>query len=235
MLNDRACMSRRRELSGSGVRMCLRLPSPCSHASPLRSETISTRLGPFGFTLVEIIVALLLTGLVVVLAHAIVVDVADATIRAQRVARDADRAGNRRLWLLRALVGVDVASAAVVGFRGTMHLGERGEEDELEFPSRLRVGESSGLRIVRLWLGPDGRVLAGVSDPPGGIDAKPDTLVLAEDVAELGFDYLPSYGADTRWVPEWVSPVSAPVAVRWRSTKTDGQADTALLYVGAGR
>ena len=36
---------------------------------------------------------------------------------------------------------------------------------------------------------------------------------------DLQFDYLLEPGAESRWVREWVSPVSAPVAVRMRIAK----------------
>jgi hypothetical protein len=41
-------------------------------------------------------------------------------------------------------------------------------------------------------------------------------VILREDVASLALDYLLEPGADTRWVRQWLSPVSAPVAVRLR-------------------
>jgi len=46
-------------------------------------------------------------------------------------------------------------------------------------------------------------------------------------------DYLLDYGAGARWVDEWVSPVSAPVAARLRLLHTGGRADTLLLHIGS--
>jgi len=43
-----------------------------------------------------------------------------------------------------------------------------------------------------------------------------ETLQLADSVAHLAFDYLLEPGADTKWVREWISPVSAPLAIRVR-------------------
>ena len=40
-----------------------------------------------------------------------------------------------------------------------------------------------------------------------------------DSVAELALDYLLEPGAESRWVREWVSPVSAPLAVRMRIEK----------------
>lgn len=186
-----------------------------------------------GFTLVELLVALFLTSLVVLLAHALIANVTDAARRAQEAVRAADRAGNRRLWLVRAFANVDVETAPPTGFRGTTLTADGGEADEVEFRSRIRVGESRALRGVRLWLAADKRVLVELRPPSASVDLRPDTLVLAEGIVALGLDYLLEYGADAPWVRVWLSAVSAPVAVRWRATGMDGRTDTLLLNVGA--
>jgi prepilin-type N-terminal cleavage/methylation domain-containing protein len=185
-----------------------------------------------GFTLVELLVALLLTSLVVLLAHALLADVSGAARRVQEVARQADRDGSRRLWLVRTFAGVDVAGSAPLGFRGVSGVREGREADQVAFRSWVRVGERHELRVVRIGLTAAGRVLAEVRLPPGPRDATPDLLVLGEGIAALGLDYLLDYGAAAPWVAEWVSPVSAPVAVRWRMTRADGRADTLLFHVG---
>ena len=43
-----------------------------------------------------------------------------------------------------------------------------------------------------------------------------ESLQLADSVSDVAFDYLLDPGADTKWVREWISPVSAPLAVRVR-------------------
>ena len=64
-------------------------------------------------------------------------------------------------------------------------------------------------------------------------DAAP--LVLADSVKAVAFDYLLEPGAESRWAAEWVSPVSAPIAVRLRveSTSSAGaiRADTVLYLI----
>jgi len=169
----------------------------------------------------------------VLLAHALIANVTDAARRAQEAVRAADRAGNRRLWLVRAFANVDVETAPPTGFRGTTLTADGGEADEVEFRSRIRVGESRALRGVRLWLAADKRVLVELRPPSASVDLRPDTLVLAEGIVALGLDYLLEYGADAPWVRVWLSAVSAPVAVRWRATGMDGRTDTLLLNVGA--
>ena len=44
------------------------------------------------------------------------------------------------------------------------------------------------------------------------------SVALRDSVTDLEFDYLLEPGAESRWVKEWVSPVTAPVAIRLRVT-----------------
>jgi len=50
-------------------------------------------------------------------------------------------------------------------------------------------------------------------------------------VRSLDCDYLLEPGASTTWVREWISSVSAPLAVRLRIGYAE-HADTLLLFVG---
>ena len=66
----------------------------------------------------------------------------------------------------------------------------------------------------------------------------PGTAIALRDVVrDVEFDYLLEPGAESRWVREWVSPVSAPVAVRMRITKAEngkwetGNAVDTLLFL----
>jgi len=188
---------------------------------------------PAGFTLIELLVALTLTGLVVLIAHAMLAEVTDAAARGRAVTQGLDRAGNRRAWLLRAFANVTVGSAPVRGFDGRDgNDGPDGREaDRITFFTRIPVDSGDGERRVRLWLAGDA-LLAELRLPPGPRDATPDTVVLAEGLRAFGADFLIEYGADSPLVREWVSPVSAPIAVRLRLEGRDGRADTLLLHVG---
>jgi hypothetical protein len=62
------------------------------------------------------------------------------------------------------------------------------------------------------------------------------SVVLAESVTNLDLDYLVEPGAQTRWIGEWVSPVSAPLAVRIRVTREQSGAavtDTTIYLIRA--
>jgi prepilin-type N-terminal cleavage/methylation domain-containing protein len=195
-------------------------------AQPLNRSTA-------GFTLIELLVALSLTGLVVLIAHAMLAEVTDAAARGQSVVRELDRAGNRRTWLLRAFANVTVGSGPMRGFDGRDGQDGRAgrEADGITFFTRLPVDSGDGERRVRLWHA-DGVLLAELSDPAGPQGATPDTLILADSLVAFGADFLIGYGASSPWVREWVSPVSAPVAVRLRWQRAGGAADTLLLHVG---
>jgi hypothetical protein len=62
-----------------------------------------------------------------------------------------------------------------------------------------------------------------------------ETLRLADDVTSVTFDYLLEPGANSKWVREWISPVSAPLAVRVRiagcGKRDAGCVDTLLFLV----
>jgi len=64
-----------------------------------------------------------------------------------------------------------------------------------------------------------------------------ERIVLADSLRDAAFDYLLEPGARARWVREWVSPVSAPLAVRLRiaylprTASTAHHADTLLLLI----
>jgi hypothetical protein len=57
---------------------------------------------------------------------------------------------------------------------------------------------------------------------------------LQQGVREVDFDYLLEPGAESHWVREWVSPVSAPLAVRIRLTRNTGVDTTVMLIKGRG-
>jgi prepilin-type N-terminal cleavage/methylation domain-containing protein len=185
-----------------------------------------------GFTLIEVLVALSLTGVLLVLAHGIAASVTDAAQRGAEWSAELDRDANRRLWLVRAFANTLVGSAPVRGFQGLDGTDADHESDRIAFFTAVRVDTVLAERAVRVWCDNTGRLVAELRTPPGSGDAVPDTLVLADGLAAFGADYLLDYGADSRWVQEWVSPVSAPIAVRLRLARHDGGADTVLLHIG---
>lgn len=170
-----------------------------------------------GFTLIEVMVALTLSAMVVLLAHQIFSGVVDGVRRLDAARAGLDRRSNARRWLVEAFGSLQTGGDSAGSFDG--------RPDQVGFTAWLRVAPS-GLRRERIVLGQRGTTL--VASEPGGM------LALADSVAQVGVDYLLEPGANTTWAREWLSPVSAPLAVRLRITYlgVPPRADTLLLVIG---
>lgn len=185
-----------------------------------------------GFTLIEILVALTLGALVVLLAHRLFTGVADGAVWLDDAHRALDREANARRWLGAAFGSLDVGEGSG-GFAG--------RPSGAEFASWQLVPEGwSARRRVSLALH-DSRLVAAVSPN--------DSVILADSVTDLELDYLLDVhdgggdgtgapGERATFVREWISPVSAPVAVRLRiayqgrGTRDGGRVDTLLVIIG---
>jgi prepilin-type N-terminal cleavage/methylation domain-containing protein len=156
-----------------------------------------------GFTLIEVIVALTIGALVVLLAERLFATVGDGG-RALVAARTAlDREANARRWLAAAFLSLDVGLEGARSFEG--HPGG--------------VTFSSWLETEGGWFAPR-RVTLAVDSVRVAARLTPGATVPLEDsVTDLAFDYLLEPGADAHWVREWISRVSAPLAVRVRVTR----------------
>jgi prepilin-type N-terminal cleavage/methylation domain-containing protein len=174
-----------------------------------------------GFTLIEVLLALTLGALVVLLAHRIFTGVLDGVRRVAEARVGLDREQNARRWLMEAF--------------GSLEVGDRagpfaGHPDRVEFGS-WRLTPEGWLSRQRLTLGEGGSRLVARF-------ASGDSLVLVDSVAEVKVDYLLELGERATWVREWISPVSAPLAIRLRIARAGsgeagaGVVDTLLLIVG---
>jgi len=170
--------------------------------------------------LIEVLVALTIAALVVLLAHQVFAAVAERG-RTLVAARDSlDRAANARRWLKATFLSLEVGSDSAGGFDG------RADRVDVAAWERTADGWFDRRRIA---LGRDGdRLVASVI--PG------EPVALIDGVIGVAFDYLLEPGAESRWVREWVSPVSAPVAIRMRVTRGRGDGgrvvtDTLLFLI----
>jgi len=169
-----------------------------------------------GFTLMEVLVALVLAGIAALLAHELF-RVALGSARALAEARAATETrflGER--WLRLALGSLEAGDMG--GFEG--------RPERLTFSTWLE-GVDPWHEPVRVTL----TVNTGRLEAAGG----PDPVTLATDVLAVEFDYLLEPGAEAQWVRVWDSPLSAPLAVRVRLRRhTDGRvvADTSLYLIG---
>jgi prepilin-type N-terminal cleavage/methylation domain-containing protein len=169
-----------------------------------------------GFTLIEVIVALTIGTFVVVVAQRLFAAVGDGG-RELLAARTAlDREANARRWLAATFLSLDVGLEGARSFDG--HRGQ------VTFSSWLQT-EGGWLAPRRITLAVDSaRLVARVT--PGA------TVTLADSVTDVGFDYLLEPGSDAHWVREWISTVSAPLAVRVRIARLGRVVtDTLLLLI----
>jgi len=156
-----------------------------------------------GFTLVEVLVALTIGSVVVLVAHQLFAAVAREGKSLTEARVTLDRASNARRWLTAAFLSLDGGTQGASGFEG--------RADHVAFGAWLLTPDGwFERRDVSLGLS-TGRLLA--TAPPN------QTLALMDNVQDLALDYLLEPGLDARWVREWVSPVSAPLAIRMRVTK----------------
>ncbi len=165
-----------------------------------------------GFTLIEVMVAMAIAGLVILAAHRIFTGVADGAHAVAAARARLDRSANARRWLKATFLSLEPPF--------------EGRANRASFTSwQLVPGgwfEQTPTQLVQ-----DGGRFLGMS---GG-----EPLQLADSVSDVAFDYLLDPGADTKWVREWVSPVSAPLAVRLRiagcGRRDAGCVDTLLFLV----
>jgi len=168
--------------------------------------------GRDGFTLIEVMVAIAIAGVVIVTAHRIFTGVADGA-KAVAVARPSlDRNANARRWLKATFLSLEPPF--------------EGRADRATFTSWQLVPGG--------WFEPQSTQLSQHGSRFLGV-TEAEALPLADSVSDVAFDYLLDPGADTKWVREWISPVSAPLAVRLRiagcGKRAAGCVDTLLFLV----
>ena len=165
-----------------------------------------------GFTLIEVLVSLTIASLVVLAAHQMFTGAADGA-KAVTTEREAiDRRSNARRWLKAAFLSLEAPFD--------------GRANNISFTSwQLTPGG---------WFEPQPIAVERQGSQLGARHAG-DVLTLADDVSGIAFDYLLDPGADSKWVREWISPVSAPLAVRGRiagcGKGNAGCVDTLLFLV----
>lgn len=169
-----------------------------------------------GFTLVETMVAMVITGLIAAtvgrIAHAVILS--DQRLRLSRVEWDGRWAAYR--WLHEAFVGLEVGTDSLSSFQGWA--------DSVRFSANMRSA-SGEVVLSRPNLVVRGQSL--VAEVGSGL---PDTLV--RGVSRVAFGYLQSPGARAEWLIGWHSPATAPIAVRLILWGVSGGADTLLLPIG---
>ncbi len=168
-----------------------------------------------GVTLVEVVVALALAGVVVLLAERLYGALLDGAAQAQAARDRLDRWANGRRLLTQLVGSIEVGADTATVFRGDPHA--------VSFTAWLPDQQGWPMkRAVTLATDSGALTVRGLGDHP---------LTLADSVTALDADYLLVQGADARWMRAFISAMSAPVAVRLRIAHGDAT-DTLLLFVG---
>jgi prepilin-type N-terminal cleavage/methylation domain-containing protein len=164
-----------------------------------RTATPAARLAG-GFTLVEVLVSLVLAGMIALVAHGIFATAIHGAseVRAARASLDHRHEAHRLLGAM--LLSVDVGTVHETPFYGS--------GDKISFSAWLQTPDGWFER-TRIEISADGQQLIAIVP-------RRDPIVLYDSIAAVEFGYLLQHGADSRWIREWVSEVSAPLGVRMR-------------------
>jgi prepilin-type N-terminal cleavage/methylation domain-containing protein len=172
-----------------------------------------------GFTLVEVLAAVLVTAVAALVARQTFAACTEAAADLRSAGREHAAAANADRWLTEALGSVVAESSNDAAFTG--------EPDRLRFATWLTSAHGWPERsTVTLRL--DGGALVA-SHSQGQI-------VLAQDARAAAFDYLVEPGLESRWLTRWESEATVPAAVRLRLSRlVSGHlvADTVVLILGS--
>ncbi len=171
-----------------------------------------------GFTLVELLVAMALAGLVLL---ALFGGMAIAVRGVAQLASGSERVDERRqlaLWLRRE---IEVALPPDRG--GLVRLPFVGEAAALRFLTIDAAGATEvSLALEAALDGTSGRLVLARRPLDGGLPAR---VVLARDLASLRFSYWGRHAEaeDARWADSWSDPREVPVLVRVAITRSGAE------------
>ncbi len=171
-----------------------------------------------GFTLIEVVVAVAITGVVVLAIGPLFGNSTTIVSRLDRARTDLDQSMNAVRWSQEAFTAVEVGRPGDVPFLGNAH--------ELRFTAWLPTADG--------W--PEQQVVHLTRKGPKVVaEVKLGMIALWPDVVRLDIDYLLVPGETSRWEDRWESPLAAPAAVRLRiGHGTSGESDTLLFGVRRG-
>lgn len=167
-----------------------------------------------GFTLAELLIALLLSAIAVSTAAGLFSTAGMGIDVLERRSSSHEARMNARRWVEELMLGVEVGRQRPF----------EGSDDLIEFSSR--TWNSHGW-TEPVWVSigvDDARLVATTSSGMSHL--------IAEVVGEVWFDYWVAVGTTRAWVREWSSQTNPPLAVRLRFTHEAGVQDTVHLYIG---
>lgn len=177
-----------------------------------------------GFTLLELVIAIAVGGVVIGLAASVYSTVLLGAERIEREGIASAQQANGLRWMRAAFLNADPGSDQHAS-------GFVGDSNSVQFaawlPGRHGWAERSTVAIGLQ----NGQLVASGAN---------GTLVVMPSVSRLHLDYLERWGADSPWLSGWASPIGAPLAIRMRigraATAAESRAvDTLLFLVGGSR
>lgn len=182
------------------------------------TRTVRGGIGSAGFTLVEVVVALAVSGMVVASAYGVLSAAAGSRARVERERAESLTGPAARAALeawLRAAAGVEGGGP----FVGRDFRSGPVELDAAAFAVEDGGALRPGPRRVRLWVETDGRaprrgLLAEVSSLRPGEPA--ETLSVAPAAAGLSLRYRTVVQGHERWIDAWAADTLLPEAVELR-------------------
>lgn len=179
--------------------------------SPMRRDS--------GFTLMEVLVALVVAGTVALLLHRGIGELNRFGARAAAVRREAAEAAAVRRQLASWLRGVyaDPTPEGARRFEGTDGGREAEGADRLSFWTSALSWERSGAQEITLAVEPGTGLVATLRDrtTTQGADSG-RKIVLVPGAEGLELRYFMVLGGERRWLNGWTSSVSPPEAVEIR-------------------
>ncbi len=184
-----------------------------------------------GFTLVELLLAILLLGMLMAGAYAGISTAGKAVVSGEAMIDRTNRVRVAQEFIRRQMRNALSLNFAIDSTDGESRLFE-GESDIVRFVSTMPGYLSNGGAYVQtLWLksGRGGRQLVfgfqmlNGYDADDGDDSERDPVVLIEGIQDGGFEYrgLDESGKMSDWKDEWDNPAVLPAAVRLRLRMSD--------------
>ncbi len=172
--------------------------------------------GSAGFTLIEVMVAIAVGGIVLLAGMSALTSVQDRSEYALQATTEAREAAAVRSTLIDWLTSAEVSSQELaVSFEG-----QDAEEqdllwDELSFPTRSRTALRMSPTAVRLYLDvdPETPEYGLVAELIDRIGAEPGRMELVPQAVGLTIRYLPNVDGPVEWAESWVGQRQLPRAV----------------------
>ncbi len=174
--------------------------------------------GSAGFTLVEVMVAVAVGGIVLLAGLSALTTVQDRSehaLQATTRAREVATVRNTLIdWLTSAEVSLQELAA---NFEGQNAEDLELEWDELSFPTRSRTGLRTSPTAVRLFIDTDPETPEKglVAELVGRIGAEPARFELVPRAVGLNLRYLPNVDGPVEWTDSWVGQPQLPRAVEF--------------------